>query len=102
MALVHADNAVSLGIKTLKTDEHLNGVQVLSYKRNRSITIIKTVPTGYLVSEDGYLVESRTVKPSQLSRHLKTIFKREFPRSRKLRLIKLQAGSHGRNDLKKL
>ena len=60
-----------------------------TYKRNRSVMIAKLAEDDLLVIEDGYFKERFRVKPEKLKKLLKTLMKKEFPRSRKIRLYVL-------------
>jgi len=60
-----------------------------TYKRNRSVMIAKVAEDDLLVIEDGYFKERFRVKPEKLKKLLKTLMKKEFPRSRKIRLYVL-------------
>lgn len=60
-----------------------------TYKRNRSVIIAKLAEDDLLVTEDGYFKEQFRVKPEKLKKVLKTLMKKEFPRSRKIRLYVL-------------
>jgi hypothetical protein len=57
-----------------------------TYKRNRSVVIAKMNEDELLVIENGYFKERFQIKPEKLKRLLKTLLKKEFPRSRKIRL----------------
>jgi hypothetical protein len=72
----------------LKKIEAPGGIELLSYKRNRSIAIIKKGATLVEVREDGYVRQVLELTPEQLGKELKTMIKREFPRSRKIRVFK--------------
>ena len=87
MALVSIENGVRHALRLLKKCPEKSGVQIFSYKRNRSITVTKTITGSYVVKEEGYLSETREIDASELAKNLKTRFKREFPRSRKLRIV---------------
>ena len=60
-----------------------------TYKRNRSVVIAKLAEDDLLVIENGYFQERFRVKPDKLRKVLKTCMKKEFPRSRKIRLYAL-------------
>ena len=60
-------------------------LDIRSYKRNRSVIIAK-MEKELLVIEDGYVKNRFLIKPEKLKKVLKTLLKREFPRSRKIRL----------------
>ena len=106
MALVNIDSALADITRLIQSSSKFDGVQVLSYKRNRSVTITPVVnqleESIFLVEENGYVTAAKEVTLSNLKKHLRVVFKREFPRSRKVRLIKLEPGTHGRYDLKKI
>ena len=69
-------------IRKLPTGHYLD---IRSYKRNRSVMVVK-MEKELLVIEDGYFKDRLRIKPEKLKRVLKTLLKREFPRSRKIRL----------------
>ncbi|MEF2145567.1 MAG: hypothetical protein V3573_08995 [Desulfovibrionaceae bacterium] len=74
-----------------------------TYKRNRSLLIRRLGPDAYEVFEDGYVLEHHKSGAKDLRRLLKTLFKREFPRSTKLRLYQLgECDPAERRDLKTL
>ena len=60
-----------------------------TYKRNRSVIVVKKADDDFLVIEDGYGQEEFRVEPGKLRRLLKTLLKKEFPRSRKVRLYSM-------------
>jgi hypothetical protein len=56
-----------------------------TYKRDRSVIIVKS-EDDLLVIEDGFYNENFEIKPDKLKGLLKTLLKKEFPRSNKVRL----------------
>lgn len=64
------------------------GVALFSYKRNRSVAVIRQDEETFLIKEHGYIVQEVVSRTDGLSRLLKEMIKREFPRSRKVRLVK--------------
>jgi hypothetical protein len=64
-------------------------IDLRTYKRNRSVIIAKLAEDDILVIENGYFKERFQVKPYKLKKLLKTLVKKEFPRSRKIRLYVL-------------
>lgn len=66
-----------------------DGLELRTYKRDRAVTIVRTGENGYEVREEGF--ENRTFSSDLkgLKRLVKTLLKREFPRSRKIRLRRL-------------
>ncbi len=67
------------------------GVELLSYKRDRSIALICMENEQYRIIERGFEDQESLVDSARLSRVLKTMIKREFPRSRKVRLFKFSS-----------
>lgn len=57
-----------------------------TYKRNRSVVIVKIDADNLLVIEDGYFNQRFQIKAEKLKKLLKTLLKKEFPRRRKIRL----------------
>ncbi len=57
-----------------------------TYKRDRSVIIVKQEAEDLLVIEDGFYQDSFAVNNAKLKGLLKTLLKKEFPRSNKVRL----------------
>jgi hypothetical protein len=70
-------------LKNLPTGHYLD---LRTYKRNRSVIIAKMGDDDLLIIENGYFTERFRLKPEKLKKTLKTILKKEFPRSQKFRL----------------
>jgi len=70
--------------------EHPQGIELLSYKRNRSIAVLLLADRTYLVRERGYRDEEQVIDKTGLQKHLKTLIKYEFPRSRKIRMNQVE------------
>ena len=64
-------------------------IDVRTYKRDRSVLIVKLSIDVFLVKEDGFYQEEFEVPLGKLSKLLKTLLKKEFPRSHKVRLYDL-------------
>jgi hypothetical protein len=79
----------------LKTLPISHCLDLRTYKRNRSVIIAKLAEDDLLVIENGYFKEVFRVKPEKLRKLLKTLLKKEFPRSRKIRLYVLDKFSQG-------
>ncbi len=63
-----------------------------TFKRNRSVAIIRTGDDSFNVVERGFYVESwEGLTAEKIKRLLKTLLKREFPRSHKIRLYMLDS-----------
>ena len=70
-------------LRNLPTGHYLD---LRTYKRNRSVIIAKMAEDDLLIIENGYFREKFRLKPEKLKKALKTIVRKEFPRSRKIRL----------------
>ena len=62
------------------------GIVLLTYKRDRSLTIVRLDRDGYEIREDGFEKRTHRTDGDGLKRLLKTLLKREFPRSNKIRV----------------
>lgn len=93
MALINIDAALNDSIRLIKKAPINGGIEIMSYKRNRTVALIRLSEDTVTVLEKGYLVEENEVKIEQLAKRLKPIFKREFPRSRKVRFFKFKSTS---------
>jgi len=88
MALINKDAVLKDCLRTLKKVKVHEGIELLSYKRNRTIGIIKLSEDRFLVKENGYVIEELVIPLAKLAKILKLKIKREFPRSRKVRLFR--------------
>ncbi|MGD8878448.1 MAG: hypothetical protein PVH75_11870, partial [Syntrophobacterales bacterium] len=70
-------------LRNLPTGHYLD---LRTYKRNRSVIIAKMAEDDLLIIENGYFREKFRLKPEKLKKALKIILRKEFPRSRKIRL----------------
>jgi hypothetical protein len=64
-------------------------LDIRTYKRNRYVLIVKNSGEEFTVIVEGYCKESIQVKSEKLEKTLSTIFRREFPRSNKIRLYRM-------------
>ena len=88
MALVNIATILTDTLRILKKIDAPGGIELLSYKRNRGIAIIKKKNGFQELREHGYEEQAFELPDDQLAKELKTMIKREFPRSKKVRLIK--------------
>ena len=89
MALVNIDSVLRNLLQKLDKLNPPQGIELLSYKRNRSIAVLLLDDGRILVRERGYRDAEQVVKKAGLSKHLKALIKYEFPRSRKVRLYQV-------------
>ncbi len=102
MALINLESALRRALDTLKKFNEGCGLEILSYKRNRGITVLKLSSGNFRLVERGYLDQEVEVSEKQLSRQLKSMMKREFPRSRKVRMYCLNDPSQVGIERKRL
>ena len=86
MALINLDTAFKRIIMMLKKMESKRGVEILSYKRNRGVVILRLSEAEFFVRQRGYEEAEYIVSFEGLTKILKSILKQEFPRSRKVRI----------------
>jgi hypothetical protein len=72
-------------LRQLPANEYL---ELLTYKRNRSLIIIKRDKEIEII-ENGYFQQRFTTTQEKLKKLLKTLLKKEFPRSKKVRLYSM-------------
>jgi len=102
VALVNLESALRKTLNALKKAEKGTGFEILSYKRNRGISIIKESEEMFWLRERGYLYQEFQCSARELQKHLKSMMKREFPRSRKVRVYFLESKNHVGIQRKKL
>lgn len=64
-------------------------IDLRTYKRNRSLLIIHSAENKFTIFEDGYDTITHEAELKCMRKLLKTLFKREFPRSSKIRMYEL-------------
>ncbi len=101
MALINIQSAMQRIIRQAEQMEPGQGIEILSYKRNRGVTLIRT-STDLKVIERGYREEEWQIPLKNLAKLLKSIIKIEFPRSRKVRIYQLASPEEAHQERKKL
>ncbi|KPJ99964.1 MAG: hypothetical protein AMJ60_03130 [Desulfobacterales bacterium SG8_35] len=89
MALVNIDSVIRSLLQKLGKLDPPQGIELLSYKRNRSIAVLLRDDNTFLVRERGYREEEQIVARADLQKQLKALIKYEFPRSRKIRMYQI-------------
>lgn len=102
MALVNIDTLIHTVLQKLEKLRPPMGVELLSYKRNRSIAILLLEENVVLVRERGYRDTEVVLDKGGLSKHLKIFVKYEFPRSRKIRIYQVDDPKELEKPRKKL
>ncbi|MDD3312600.1 hypothetical protein [Pseudodesulfovibrio sp.] len=75
----------------LRKMETGRGLALLTYKRDRSVTVIRLDVNRYEVRENGFAKTTKETDQVGLKGLLRTLLKREFPRSNKIRVRELSA-----------
>jgi hypothetical protein len=102
MALVNIEHILSKVLRTLEKMAPPQGIEILSYKRNRGVAVLRQENDTLLVRERGYDEKEYSVNIQELPKLLKSLLKHEFPRSRKVRLYNLASPEDVGQDRKKL
>ena len=102
MALVNIDSVLHIVLQKLDKLNQPQGIELLSYKRNRSIAVFLLGDNTFLVRERGYREGEQAIGKAGLIKHLKSLIKYEFPRSRKVRLYQLENPRELEKNRKKL
>ncbi|MCK5340673.1 MAG: hypothetical protein KAJ60_06335 [Desulfobulbaceae bacterium] len=102
MALINRDSAIERVISILKKLKPDQGVEVLSYKRNRGISLVLVDNDTVFLRERGYVTEEYEIPMDVLRKTMKTLVKREFPRSRKVRVYNIEGPEEVGRKRKKL
>lgn len=84
--MVEKAAVISVVLARLKKCTDGDTLELLTWKRDRSLRVMKGAENTFLVVEDGFVCEEFCVQMGRLPRLLRTIVKREFPRSRKVRM----------------
>jgi len=62
-------------------------IELKTYKRDRGVTIIKVANDRLRILEDGFVQSEFEISVEKLKKTLKSLLKKEFPRSNKVRLL---------------
>lgn len=102
MALINKESAIKKIMTGLEKLPLQQGYEVLSYKRNRGLDLLRLETDLILIRERGYREAEYRVRMADLEKLLKSLFKYEFPRSRQLRLYQLASPADRDQPRKKL
>ena len=87
--MIDKANALETVIRKLDNLPVGHAIDLRTYKRNRSVVIRRTAPDAFDVVEDGFFQDRFRVSRSKMKKLLKALFRKEFPRSTKIRLYDL-------------
>ena len=79
-----------------------HALDMRTYKRNRAVIILKQTENTYRIIEEGFSRERFTVPAAKLKKTLQKLLKKEFPRSRKVRIYDLGAWDEAKDSPAKL
>jgi len=102
MALINIESAQNWILNQLKKTQERQGVEVLSYKRNRGICLVRSAGDAVEIRERGYCDRELKAALSELPKLLRTMMRTEFPRSRKVRVYRLTEPEAAGRKMKKL
>ena len=86
LPMIDKEKVIDAVLKKLKKLPEGHYLDLRTYKRNRSVIIVKLNSDDLLIIENGYQFERFEIKAETLKKRLKTLLRKEFPRSRKIRL----------------
>ena len=78
-------------VSRLRTSPVGHGLEMRTHKRDRSIAVVRIGEDAYRIEEDGFARRCLESDAKGSKRILRTLLKREFPRSRKVRISPLAA-----------
>jgi len=84
--MIDISNALPTVLTKLKTLSPGHYIELLTYKKDRSIKMVKISESELLVVEKGFVTQEVSIDPKKLKKILKSLIKREFPRSNKAHL----------------
>jgi hypothetical protein len=84
--MIDKDKIIETVIEKLENLPLEHYLDLRTYKRNRSVAIVKKSEDDFLIIEDGYFHKRYHLRLDKLKKTLKALLRKEFPRSHKIRL----------------
>ena len=84
--MIDVSSVVNIVTQRLKKAGPDTGVKLLTYKKDRHVTIIRIDREHLKVVENGFEQQELVIRQKELRRTLKCLLKREFPRSNKVHI----------------
>jgi hypothetical protein len=84
--MIDKDKIIETVAERLKKLPAGHYLDIRTYKRNRSVVIVRQDQENLLVIQNGYESNRFRIKYKELKKLMKTLLKKEFPRSNKVRL----------------
>jgi len=88
--MINLSNLIPTVVTRVKKMPVGHYLKCLTYKKDRSVVVVKTGVDILLLIEDGYESLELEISPGKLKKTLKGIIKKEFPRSK---MVHLQSGT---------
>lgn len=93
MALINIESALQEALRIITVCPAGSGIELMSYKRNRSVALIRSSDKSVILKENGYIDRTTDLEISALKKKLKAAISREFPRSRKIRFHRFSSAN---------
>ncbi|MDC7217828.1 MAG: hypothetical protein PQJ28_02265 [Spirochaetales bacterium] len=90
--MIDKASAIENVMRKLKKIQVGRGLDLRTYKRDRSVAILRMGEDLFSVIEDGFDNERYTEDFKSLKKLLKKLLKKEFPRSNKIRVYDVDEG----------
>lgn len=84
--MIDKASALETVLRKLKKIQPGSGLDLRTYKRDRSVAILRKATDEFFIIENGFSKESYSENFKELKKLLKKLLKREFPRSNKIRV----------------
>lgn len=99
--MIAKDNFITLFMKRLEKLEIWNYYDIRSFKRDRSVLVIRIGVDFFCVIENGFEKNEFEINKDGMKKLWKTLLKREFPRSNKIRLYDMWLYKEGALEKRK-
>ncbi|KAB1442161.1 hypothetical protein [Pseudodesulfovibrio senegalensis] len=99
--MIDKSSAMNTILRKLDKMDIGQGLDLRTYKRNRAILIRRTGPDSFAVVQAGYESNTFEENGTSIKKRLKTLFKKEFPRSTKIRVYALDENAPLRPETRK-
>ena len=93
--MIDKTSAIETIINKLRKIPVGRGLDLRTYKRDRSVIIMRTNEDLFSVIEDGFEKEQFWTDLKGMKKLLKKLLKREFPRSNKIRVYEIDKNDFG-------
>lgn len=84
--MINISTAIPNILSKLKKMPTGHYIELLTFKKDRSITMVKMANRQLLIIQEGFEQKKFEIAPEKLKKTLKTLLKKEFPRSHKVHL----------------